>query len=202
VILVSDHPVTMAGLEVICATAKDIHVLAQTDCAKAFETLQEYKPDVVVIDAYLPAFCSEDIASEVKQREPSIPVLVLAPIVDEEHLRSMLAVGVTGYLLTSEPVETILEAIRAVAQGQVRISAELAGWLAKPEHGQRVAQAKLTPREKEILLLVTQGRNNQEIAAALNLAEGTVKNHIVNIYSKLGVRTRVEALIWAQKHFR
>ena len=196
VILIGDHPVTLAGLEVTCAAAGDIRVLARADCEGALEALREGQPDVVIIDAYLPAFCGDEITSEIKQGEPGAAVLVLAPLVDEGHLRLMLDLGVEGYLLKSEPVEAILEAIRAISGGQRRLSAALAGLLVKPAH------AELTQREIEILRLIAQGLSNQQIAAALGLSEGTVKNHVVNIYAKLGVRTRLEALLWAQKHLR
>jgi DNA-binding NarL/FixJ family response regulator len=151
---------------------------------------------VVVVHSYLVHQDGESLAADIRRGHSESRVLVLSLLIDERHLRAMLEAGANGYLLTSEEPQAIVEAVRAVARGEFRLSDRLRELLVTLPQT-KAAPPELSERELEVLRLVALGWENAAIAAELGLAVGTVKNHIVAIYSKLGVHSRVEAVVWA-----
>ena len=131
-------------------------------------------------------------------------ILVLSAYGDLESVLAMLKAGVSGYLLKDEDPSRITEGIRAVAQGDTWLSSAVAeriveGTIRKPSIE---PDPRLSPREEEVLQLIAHGATNEQIAVELSISEGTVKNHVTNLYSKLGVNSRAEAVAWAWQHRR
>jgi DNA-binding NarL/FixJ family response regulator len=123
IFIVGDHPVTIAGLEAIFAQTEDVLVVGQTPSGPdVFKLINGHHPDVVVVDAYLCAYEAEMLARELEQRGVDTKPLVLVPLIDESHLQQLLSAGVHGYLLKTEPIETILEAVQAIHRGERRVS--------------------------------------------------------------------------------
>lgn len=149
-----------------------------------------------------------DVVSRVRQTAQlaiSPRVLILSAFEQDEFIQPLLAAGISGYLLKDEIPESIIQAIRAVYDGQTWFSQRIAGLivrstLAPQEMEQPVGTEALTPREWEIMQLIGQGKRNSEIADQLALSKPTVQNYVSSIYAKLGVQTRPQAILYAMRH--
>ena len=133
---------------------------------------------------------------------PQVKIIMLTAFDDEVFVRNLVGLGVAGYILKDEAPETLIRAIRAALEGDVWFSRRIIDILAKPaaEAGCVETGCHLTDRETEVLHLMAKGLANSQIADGLAIAEGTVKNHLVNIYQKLGVHSRAEAVAWVWQH--
>ena len=197
ILIICDHPVVTIGLATLLGGPSDMQVVGETSSqADIIRLISQVRPEVVVIHSYLINVEGETLVADIRSYHPESRVVVINPLVDDSHLRGMLEAGVAGYLLTSEDPEAILGAVRAVAGGEFRVSARLVELLVAPPPSP-AAQTELSDRELDVLRLIAMGWDNAAIADELGIAVGTVKNHVVAIYSKLGVHSRVEAVIWA-----
>ncbi|WP_081752840.1 response regulator [Kallotenue papyrolyticum] len=199
VLLVDDHPVVRAGIRSLLEKAPDITIIGEANTGKeALRLIEELMPDIVVLDIKLPDLSGVEVARCLQARAVPVRILALSAYDDEEYIFSLLACGAAGYLTKDEASQTIVEAVRGLAHGQEgwlsrRATAKLLRrQLCKPAAAEQPLQ--LSAREHEVLRLVARGYDNQAIAERLHICEGTVKNHVTNIYSKLGVRTRAEAV--------
>ena len=204
VLIVEDQTLVCEGLKMLLNLAEDIQVIEHAaDGVEALHCMQKHTPDLVLLDVRMPTMNGIEVLREMKERELSFPVILLTTFDDDDALLEGIRLGAKGYLLKDVSLAKLTEAIRLVAAGGSMISPviterllhELQG-VPRPSNNGYESEA-LTAREAEIIRLMTGGYSNREIAQALFLSEGTVKNHVSNILSKLGVRDRTRAVLKA-----
>jgi DNA-binding NarL/FixJ family response regulator len=164
----------------------------------AFQLCQTLSPDVLLLDLSMPGPSPSITVQLVRDNCPGIKIIMLTAYEDEVYVRNLVRLGVAGYVLKDEAPETLIRAIRAALEGDTWYSRRVIDVLAKPNTDLGCANnnCSLTEREVEVLNLLAKGYNNAQIADTLAIAEGTVKNHIVNIYQKLDVHSRAETVAW------
>ena len=201
VLLADDHPVVRSGIRAELARHLDLSVVAEaTSGDEAFRLALELEPDVLILDINMPGLKAVRVMRNLLATASPTHVLVLTAYSDTETVVGMLKAGATGYVLKDEDPASIAAGVRAAAQGRTWISAVVAAGLALRSPGGGRLPAILSDREREVLALLAQGCSNTQIAEALTLSEGTVKNHVSNIYDHLKVHTRAEAVAWAWQH--
>lgn len=197
VVLVDDHPLAREGLRNLLDKAIDIEVVGEADNGmEALGLVETLKPDVLVLDMEMPGLSGLEVAQQLKSAKSSVRVLALSAHNDKAYIMGLLANGAAGYLVKEEMLQTIVEAVRGVARGEQgwlsrQVSAQISTWT------QETQTNSLTPRELEVLALVVEGKTNQEIGLALGISEKTVEKHLVNVFAKLAVSSRVEAAVYA-----
>lgn len=206
VLLVDDHIVVLRGLRFFLETEEEIEVVGEArDGRSALEQVARLKPDVVLMDLVMPGMDGVQATREVTQAFPETKVIVLTSFSEQDRVVPAIQAGAAGYLLKDVAPDVLVEAIRAVHRGEVRLHPRVAEALMvqvgqRKDAGGGPGPTPLTPRELEVLTLVTHGRSNKEIAAELCITETTVKSHVSNILSKLGVQDRTQAAVYALKH--
>jgi DNA-binding NarL/FixJ family response regulator len=215
VIIIDDHPVVRAGMRSILDLSADIKVVAEgTNGSEALRLVAKYKPDVLVLDLNLPDISGLEVARQLCLGDTSTAILVLTAHNDRQTVFGLLECGAVGYVLKDEALETLSNAVRAAAQGESWLSPSVASQVvqaALEQSAQRALQemltgtevssdAGLTVRELEVLRLLAQGFDNTAIAQKLVVTKRTVQNHVSNIYGKLGVDSRTEAMLYAIRH--
>jgi DNA-binding NarL/FixJ family response regulator len=202
VCIVDDHTLVREGLQSLLHLTDDIRVIAQASNGReALGVLKASRPDVLLLDIRMPEFNGLRLMQSLSEAGLSIPTVILTTFDDDTSFFECLKLGAQGYLLKDVTLRALTEAVRTVAVGGILINP------AMTERVMRVLQGKagavetpverLTDRETDILRLMTAGFSNGEIASALRIAEGTVKNHVSNILSKLDVRDRTRAVLKA-----
>jgi two-component system response regulator DevR len=206
IILVDDHEVVRLGLKALLERHPNFEVVAEASTAReAVERVAALSPDVVVMDIRLPGGSGIEACQEIAEKYPATRVIMLTSYAEDEMLFSAIRAGAAGYVLKQIGGDDLVRAIEAVARGEA---------LLDPAVTQRIFQevrkaardeeasafSALTQQEKHVLLLVSEGKTNREIAKALFLGEGTVRNYVSSILSKLGVSNRAEAAAYAVEH--
>ncbi|KPL83127.1 LuxR family transcriptional regulator [Thermanaerothrix daxensis] len=206
ILLVDDHEVVRLGLRALLEHHPQFEVVGEAGTAKeALEQVAQHRPDVVLMDIRLPGASGIEACEEITQKYPETKVIMLTSYAEDEMLFSAIRAGASGYVLKQIGREDLIRAIEAVGRGEA---------LLDPAVTQRVFQevrravreeeasafANLSQQEKHVLLLVSEGKTNREIAKALYLGEGTVRNYVSSILSKLGVSNRAEAAAYAVEH--
>lgn len=203
VLLADDQEIVRTGMSMILSAEDDIHIVAQAqDGLQALEMAELHRPDVVLMDIRMPRLDGLDAL-----RHLTRPLAVHRPQVvmvttfdDEDYLARAVAAGASGFILKDSGPRLLAEAVRAAAVGDSLVSpsitVRLLKQLRRAPHGPEPA-TKLSPREKQVVVLLADGMTNAEIAAALSITVGTVKTHLTNVQSKLGARNRVEIASWA-----
>lgn len=192
-LVVDDHSVVREGLTAIIDRQPDMRVIAEAaNGQQAIEQFRRYTPDVTLVDLRMPLMNGVETITALRKEFPGSRFIVLTTYDGDEDIFRALRAGAAGYLLKDVFREELLEAIRAVHAGRRCIPALVATRLAE-----RVSGNDLTAREVEVLKLIARGHSNREIAAALTITEGTVKGHVNNILSKLGVNDRTGAVTTA-----
>lgn len=205
VLLADDHHIVRSGIRGQLERHPDIEVVGEAaDGYEALALAQQLIPDVMVLDINMPELQGTDVMrkfSEISETPHPRPtpwpphVLILSAYCEPEYVYSLFAAGAKGYLLKDEPPERIVTGIRQVVRGEPALSLPVQKVLLTRK---TQAEHDLSPRELEVIRLMARGNTNEEIAEALVIAVGTVKNHVTNIYRKLpNVRTRSEAVAWA-----
>jgi DNA-binding NarL/FixJ family response regulator len=199
VALVEDDPAVRAGLEVLIGNSGGCECVAALGSAEdALTRVPLLHPDVVLMDIHLPGMSGIDCMRQLKQRQPKLQIMMLTVFEDHERIFQSLAAGASGYLLKQTPPDKLLEAITEVHKGGAPMSMQIARRVVEvfqqPPPG-AAAHASLSPREKEIIALLGKGYLYKEIAGQLGLSVETIRTHIHNIYEKLHVRTRTEAVM-------
>lgn len=204
VLLVDDQRLMREGLATLLSLAEGIQIVGQAaDGQEAIDLAQRLKPDVILMDIQMPNVDGVKATQTIRSILPQTHVIMLTTFSDDEYLMAGLRAGAIGYLLKDMPSEQLAAAIRSAAKGQSPIEPEMARKLVDlVTHSPRAAVMPidlLSDRELEVLKLIAQGLSNKEIADALVIAEGTAKNHVSNILSKLEARDRAQAVAKAQQ---
>jgi DNA-binding NarL/FixJ family response regulator len=206
ILLVDDHEVVRLGLKALLQRYPQFEVVGEAATAReAVDLVATLRPDVVIMDIRLPGTSGIDACAEITARFPQTRVLMLTSYAEDEMLFAAIRAGAAGYILKQIGSDDLVRALEAVARGEA---------LLDPAVTQRVFQevrravrdeeaaafAALSQQEKYVLLLVSEGKTNREIAQILFLGEGTVRNYVSSILSKLGVSNRAEAAAYAVEH--
>lgn len=195
VLIADDHPVVRSGLAMIIQYATGVEVVAEACTGiEAIECFRQCQPDVVLMDLKMPEMGGVDAITMIRQECPNARIIVLTTYDGDEDIYRGLSAGARGYLLKNVTRQELIEAIQRVHAGQKYIPAEVGARLAE-----RMNNPHLTERERQVLVLMTEGKSNQEIAAALNVSEGTIKFHVNGILRKLNVSDRTQAVLVALK---
>lgn len=190
ILIVEDHNVVRQGLAALIGTVKDMQVVAQaSNGAEGVQLFREHHPDVTLMDLRLPQMSGVEAITAIRKEQPQARVIVLTTFDGDEDIYRALQAGAKGYLLKDMFGDELMDAIRAVHAGKTRIPAEIAERLAERMGGQ-----DLTEREMEVLREVAGGLSNKEIGNKLFISEATVKTHLNNILSKMGVADRTQAV--------
>ena len=192
---VDDHPIVREGIAAMMESQDDVVIVGEAaDGKAAIEQYRKLKPDVVVMDLRMPGLGGLEATTQICREFAAARIIVLTTYEGDEDIHRALDAGARGYLLKDSVRRELLQSIREVHAGQRHISATAANCLA--EHTPRTS---LSPRELEVLRLIAEGLRNKEIGAKLDIAEDTVKIHIKNIFGKLEVIDRTEAVVVASQ---
>ncbi len=197
ILIVDDHGVVRDGVRMYLGLDPELEVVAEADNGEAAVQLaKEHKPDVVLMDLLMPVMDGVTATEIIRRELPETEVIALTSVLEDQAIYRAMRAGAVGYLLKNTKADELVRAIKAAAAGQVQLSPEVAAQLMR-EVGVPDSPEKLTERETEVLRLLAQGKANKEIAAALVIGEKTVKTHVSNILSKLGVASRTQAALYA-----
>lgn len=205
VLVVDDQQLIRDGIAALLSIRPGITVVGTAvNGREAVAKAVELRPDVVLMDVRMPELDGVAAVAVLRDRAPKCRVVMLTTFDDEEYVVRALRAGAGGYLLKDLPAEELAHAIRLAHAGVTQLDASVAGRLAAalpapaPAAGPSAVATGLSPREIDILRLVARGRTNREIAAQLYLSEGTVKNHISRILTRLALRDRTQAALHAR----
>jgi len=203
ILIADDHPVVREGLFAMLSREVDFDVIGEAkDGVEAVNKAKELSPDVVLMDLRMPEMDGVEAMRQIKSEMPDVKFIILTTYSDDEYIFSGIEAGARAYLLKDAPSEDLFKAIRAVHRGESLIQPVVASKLLDrfSELSRRTPSGdELSSRELEILCLMAKGAANKEISAQLNIAQSTVKTHISNVFQKLGVNDRTEAVTQAIK---
>ncbi len=196
VVVVDDHALHRDGTRQILAQHTDLLVVGEAHSGEvAMSIVNQQRPDVVLMDIGLPGMSGVEAARRIHTHHPDVRVLMVTGYDEDEYVRGALEAGATGYIRKTAPGRELVDAIRAVADGATVLQAGLA---ARVLSGRRVdTRSELTDRELEVLSLLVSGLHNKEVATRLFISPRTVERHCNNLYAKLGVGSRSEAIVRA-----
>ncbi|WP_420879101.1 response regulator [Rhodococcus sp. (in: high G+C Gram-positive bacteria)] len=209
VLIADDQPVVRQGFELFLASDENIAVVAHAaDGAAAVEQAHKHRPDVVLLDIRMPHRHGLWAAQKILAFPEAPKVIVLTTFDHDEYVFTALDIGASGFLLKDIDPPELVSAVKTVARGGAvlspRIAPRLIAEFARRRPGASTPPARpchgLSAREVEVVELLTQGLSNEEIAASLQLEQSTVKTHVSNISRKVGVRTRVQVVVWAYRN--
>ncbi|HEX6387411.1 MAG TPA: response regulator transcription factor [Anaerolineae bacterium] len=203
ILIADDHTLFRDGLRALFNSLADMEVIGEAATgAEAVALAEELQPDVVLMDIQMPDVNGIEATRQIVRTSPHVGVIVVTMFEDDDSVFAAMRAGARGYVLKGAGQEEMLRAIRAVAQGEALFGAGIATRLMKffavPRNAVPDVFPELTEREREILNLIARGDNNTEIARDLVISIKTVRNHVSNIYSKLQVADRAEAIIRAR----
>jgi DNA-binding NarL/FixJ family response regulator len=209
VLVVDDHTLFRDGLTAILTTVPDIDVVGEAGTGReAVAQVKALAPDVVLMDINMPDLNGIEATQQVLAIKPDTGVIMLTMLEDDDSLFAAMCAGARGYILKGADKAEVLKTIRAVAGGEALFGPAIAGRLTTFfQNSRRIAHRNqitspfpnLTDREREVLELIAQGENNQEIALQLHISAKTVSNHISNIFNKLQVSDRAQAIVKARQ---
>ncbi|MGA2269153.1 MAG: response regulator transcription factor [Bryobacteraceae bacterium] len=189
ILVAEDHLVARVGVSTIVNMQPDMTVVAEAASGQqAVELFRKHRPDVTLLDLRMPGMGGVEAATAIRAEFPNAKMIALTTYGGDEDIRRALAAGVLAYLTKDVLHDELLKAIRAVNEGQTYLPAAVAAALAA-----QLPRPDLSAREVQVLELIVRGLANKQIAYTLNIAEHTVKNHVKNILSKLGVQDRTQA---------
>ena len=214
VVVADDHDAFRSGIVTLLESAPDISVVGEAaDGPSALEVAAATRPDVVLTDVRMPGATGIEITPQLC--EAGIRVLAISAFGLDDYVLDAIAAGADGYLVKTERPANIIAAVRSVSQGEAALSNEtttavITALRQRAERERSAAQSRqdapadegihLTDREEEVLALVADGHSNRSIAEALFIGEATVKTHLGNLFTKLGVTSRMQAAVWHHQH--
>lgn len=205
VVLVDDQALIRTGFKMILETEDDIEVVGEaSDGEQAISMTRSVRPDVVLMDVQMPTMDGLEATGRIV-RDASIPsrIVILTTFERDDYVFEALRAGASGFLLKNAPSEELVHAVRVVAAGDALLAPSVTrkvieGFIRRPAHrSNEVELRRLTERETEILQLLATGKSNSELAAHLFVGEGTIKTHVSSVLTKLGLRDRMQAVIFA-----
>ena len=212
ILVADDDALLRAGLAVILGTAADLEVVAEAgDGIEAVRLCQQHTPDVVLMDVRMPGIDGIEATRRLVAAQPDARILVLTTFPDDDYVSGALQAGASGFLLKRASPERLLDAVRTVAAGEALLDPYVtrslisrflrAGASALPEPPAEIRHQllRLTERERQVLLLVAQGRSNAEIADLLVIAESTAKTHVKRVLAKIDAHDRAQAVVFAYR---
>ncbi|MBE0672606.1 MAG: response regulator transcription factor [Anaerolineales bacterium] len=195
VLLVDDHAVVRSGLSKFLMVNKDLKLIGEaSDGSEAIQMVALHKPDIVLMDLMMPGVDGITATREIHLKYPKVKVIALTSFAEQNMVQGALQAGAVGYLQKNITARELGNAIRSACEGKMTLSAEAAQVLANSVAQPQIRGEQLTERERDVLKCMMDGLNNNEIAERLVVSLGTVKFHISNIFHKLGVDSRVEAV--------
>jgi DNA-binding NarL/FixJ family response regulator len=203
VVLADDHAVVRKGIRQFMEEAGDITVVAEAaDGDAALEAIRREKPDVAVLDIQMPRRTGIEVTRAVRDERLPVGVLVLTAYDDDPYVQAVLEAGANGYVLKNASSDEIVQAVHTVSEGQMALDPAVARkivarWMSAGQTPPEPAEARPTPREMEVLKLLTRGFTNKAIAAQMKISERTVQGHIASLFDKLSVSSRTEAVVRA-----
>lgn len=204
IMVVDDHEMVREGLKAMLEPEPDFDVVAEAgQGARVLELVESARPDVVLLDARLPDVSGPEVCRALAQREPEVRVIILSTYTDDDLVEACVRAGARGYVVKDVERFALKESIRAVCRGQSVLSPQVAGAVMsrlRRDPGRSVSSVSLNQSQIAILRLIARGYSNREIAAEIHLSENTVKTHLQAIFTKLGVRNRVEAAMVASRN--
>lgn len=211
IILADDHVMLRQGTVALLQREAEIEVVGQADNGRqAVELAHRLRPDIVVMDVRMPELSGVEATRQIRESLPAVQVLVLTAHDDEQYIFSLLEAGASGYLLKNAPISELVKAIHQVHEGKSPLSPAIARKIVvrmssndeeSPDSRQEdESRSSLTARELEVLQLLAQGMSNRAIAESLTISDRTVHAHLSNIFSKMGVSSRLEAVLSAIQH--
>lgn len=206
VLLADDHVMLRQGTVALLRRERDIQVVAEAgNGQEAVDLARQLKPDIVVMDVRMPVLSGIEATRRIRQALPDIQVLVLTAHDDDQYVFSLLEAGASGYLLKTAPISELVKAVRQVHDGESPLDPSIArkvvlhmsGKDSKTSSAATPGTEELTARELEVLQLLAHGLNNNAIAETLSISDRTVQAHLTNIFSKMHVSSRLEAVLAA-----
>lgn len=203
VFLVDDHNVVRSGLAAYLATEPGMQVVGEaSDGKQAVDRIAALantaaRPDVVLMDLLMPGMGGIEATAVLKGRWPEIEVVAVTSFLEEDKIRGALEAGAAGYLLKDADAADVVVAIRAALAGEMHLDPAAAKALTASLRAPRGALEELTPRERDVIVLVAEGVTNRQIASRLGVTERTARTHVSNILGKLGLVSRTQAALWA-----
>lgn len=203
IMLVEDHVLVREGTKEMLDREEDLEVVAEAgDGEEAVRLVKEREPDIVIMDIALPKLNGVEATRQIKEFSPGTAVLILTAYDDDEYVFALLEAGAAGYLLKDVSTDELVAAIRAVQAGESMLHPTIARKVVNRfsrcvEESEEAPFEELTEREIEVLQLAGRGITNREIAERLSISDRTVQAHLSNIFSKLGVGSRTEAVVYA-----
>ncbi|WP_010677824.1 response regulator [Bacillus timonensis] len=203
VLFVDDHEMVRIGVSSYLSAQPDIEVIGEADDGKkAVELALELRPDIILMDLVMKEMDGIEATRRIIESWPEAKIIIVTSFIDDEKVYPALEAGATSYMLKTSKASEIAEAVRKTYHGQSVLEPEVTGkmMVRMRQKDTHLPHEELTNREMEILLLIADGKTNQEIADELFIALKTVKVHVSNILSKLEVQDRTQAVIYAFKH--
>ena len=198
VLVVDDHALHRDGIRQILGQQPDIQIAGEAESAElALVLVNQLHPSVVLMDIRLPGMNGIDATRRIRRDHPGTRVLVVSAYDDEEYIRGALEAGASGHLSKAAPGRQLIEAVRAVAAGGTVIEPAMLNHLLAGTSSAPLPAAQLTERELAVLELLAHGLHNKQVATRLGISRRTVERHCDNIYDKLGVGSRTEAVVQA-----
>lgn len=202
--IIDDHKMVREGLKQLLEFEGDINVIAEAgNGEEGYDVIKQYKPDVVLLDINMPVMNGLELLKKIRNENDDTRILILTIHNEVEYLSKAVEIGVNGYVLKDSESSVLKKAIMDVHNGEIYIQPSIAPLLVemnnKSETGEDPSNV-LSSREFEVLKLVSEGLFNKEIAYKLSISEKTVKNHVSNIFKKIGVSDRTQAAVYAIKN--
>jgi DNA-binding NarL/FixJ family response regulator len=204
ILVADDHPVYRDGLRALAARSPDLELVGEAaNGTDAVAMAEQTLPDVILMDLRMPGMTGIEATRAILDRRPETRILILTMSEDDDSLFAAMRAGARGYLPKDADSEELIRAIRAAALGEVIFGASIASRLQAFFAPTRARAAdpfpELTEREDEVLELIAQGRSNHDIAARLQISDKTVRNHVANVFNKLRVADRAQAIVRARE---
>jgi two-component system nitrate/nitrite response regulator NarL len=208
VMIVDDHDLFRTGLSSLLASNPEFEVVAQASGGRMGVRLaRELKPDVILMDLRMPDLGGEDATRLIVEENPDVRIVMLTVATDENAVAGAIRAGACGYLIKDSPIDDVVDAARAAAQGIAWLSPDAAGALLERVRREQTQPAfdaaaleALSSREVDVLRLLARGQENAEIASELGISARTAKNHVSSILAKLELHNRVQAAVFAVQH--
>lgn len=197
ILIVDDHSVVRQGLRMFLSLDPELEIVGEAaNGAEGVELARELRPQVVLMDLLMPVMDGIEATGIIRREMPEIEVIALTSVLEDASVHDAIRAGAIGYLLKNTEADELCHSIKAAAAGQVQLSPQAAAYLMRQVRTPDKTES-LTEREVDVLRLIARGLSNKEIARDLGIGEKTVKTHVSNILSKLGILSRTQAALYA-----